>query len=228
MNDIAAIIRAAYAARGLDPTIGLRTARIESGFNPAAKNPNSSASGLFQFIDSTWNRYGGGRDRFDPAASAEAAAALTSDNRDFLRKRLGRDPTPGELYLAHQQGAFGAYRLLSNPDAPASSIVGDAAARLNRGSGLTARQFADMWSRKMGEGTDGGDGGTAPVVAAQNTPQAPAAAPQGNQALADVFASLAAAQKPVQPAQPGRAGLTRRTNAANILAAGSDPMETLA
>lgn len=225
MSQIAEIIRAAYAARGLDPTIGLRTARIESGFNPAAKNPNSSASGLFQFIDSTWNRYGGGRDRFDPAASAEAAAALTADNRDFLRKRLGRDPTPGELYLAHQQGAFGAYRLLSNPDAPAASIVGDAAARLNRGAGLTAKQFADMWSRKMGEG---GDDAPEPVMTAQGAPQAAPMQPQGNRALGDVFADLAAVQKPAQSMQPGRAALTRRTNAANILSPGSDPMEMLA
>lgn len=228
MSQIAEIIRAAYAARGLDPSIGLRTARIESGFNPAAKNPNSSASGLFQFIDSTWNRYGGGRDRFDPTASAEAAAALTADNRDFLRKRLGRDPTPGELYLAHQQGAFGAYRLLSNPDAPAASIVGDAAARLNRGAGLTAKQFADMWSRKMGEGTDGEDGGTMMAAAPAAAPQAAPMQPQGNRALGDVFADLAAAQKPAQPMQPGRAALTRRTNAANILSPGSDPMEMLA
>lgn len=226
MSQIAEIIRAAYAARGLDPSIGLRTARIESGFNPAANNPNSSAGGLFQFIDGTWNRYGGGRDRFDPAASAEAAAALTADNRDFLRKRLGRDPTPGELYLAHQQGAFGAFRLLSNPDAPAASIVGDAAARLNRGAGLTAKQFADMWSRKMEEGGPE----EAPVMAAAPAaaPQAAPMQPQGNRALGDVFADLAAAQKPAQPVQPGRAALTRRTNAANILSPGSDPMEMLA
>src|SRR5690606_3074634 len=39
---------------GWDPII-----RCESGGNPRAQNPRSSASGLFQFIDSTWRRYGG-------------------------------------------------------------------------------------------------------------------------------------------------------------------------
>lgn len=34
-------------------------AKYESGGNPRAENPNSSASGLFQFIDGTWNHFGG-------------------------------------------------------------------------------------------------------------------------------------------------------------------------
>lgn len=33
--------------------------RRESGGNPTAQNPHSSASGLWQFIDSTWNGFGG-------------------------------------------------------------------------------------------------------------------------------------------------------------------------
>lgn len=106
MSQIAEIIRAAYAARGLDPSIGLRTARIESGFNPAAKNPNSSAGGLFQFIDGTWKQYGKGRDRFDPVAAAEAAADLTAANQRALRNALGREPTNAELYLAHYPVVF--------------------------------------------------------------------------------------------------------------------------
>lgn len=35
-----------------------QTAQIESGMDPNAKNPNSSAEGLFQFIDATASNYG--------------------------------------------------------------------------------------------------------------------------------------------------------------------------
>jgi len=34
-------------------------AKYESGGNPRAQNPHSSASGLFQFVDGTWNNFGG-------------------------------------------------------------------------------------------------------------------------------------------------------------------------
>jgi LysM repeat protein len=33
----------------------------ESGGNPKAVNPSSTASGLFQFLDSSWRAYGGGQ-----------------------------------------------------------------------------------------------------------------------------------------------------------------------
>ncbi len=35
-----------------------KIATCESGYNPIAKNPYSTASGIFQFLDGTWKRYG--------------------------------------------------------------------------------------------------------------------------------------------------------------------------
>ena len=119
-----------------------RTAQIESGMNPNAQNPRSSAGGLFQFIDSTAGDYGL-TNRMDPYAASDAAARLARDNASFLRGKLGRDPTASELYLAHQQGAGGAWNLLSNPNASASSLVGQAAVSLNGGrGGATGADFA--------------------------------------------------------------------------------------
>ncbi|MEX0285108.1 MAG: transglycosylase SLT domain-containing protein [Paracoccaceae bacterium] len=129
-----------------------RTMQIESNGNPNAQNPNSSAGGAFQFIDSTAKQYGlHGNDRFDMNKSANAAARLAADNAAHLRRVLGRDPTAGELYLAHQQGAGGAASLLSNRNASASSVVGNAATSLNGGrANMTAGEFADLWLGKFG------------------------------------------------------------------------------
>lgn len=129
-----------------------RLAEIESGMNPLAKNPNSSAGGLFQFIDSTAEQYGL-QDRFNPEQAIDAASRLTEDNRNYLRRRLGREPSPGELYLAHQQGATGAANILANPNAPAADIVGPQAVALNAGGpGVTAGDFANQWIGKFEQG----------------------------------------------------------------------------
>ena len=48
-----------------------RIINCESGGDPKAKNPSSSASGLFQFIDSTWRAYGGSE--FAPTAREATA-----------------------------------------------------------------------------------------------------------------------------------------------------------
>ncbi|MGU3536848.1 transglycosylase SLT domain-containing protein [Methylobacterium sp. A54F] len=128
-----------------------RTAQIESRGNPNAKNPNSSAEGLFQFINSTGRNYGlnSSADKRDPVLATLAAAQLAGDNQDYLRQRLGRDPTGGELYLAHQQGSGGAANLLANPNASAAAVVGGDAARLNAGGGLSAGQLASRWTSKF-------------------------------------------------------------------------------
>ncbi len=70
--------------------------------------------------------------RLDPHASAVMAAELASDHAAYLRGRMGRNPTGGELYAAHFLGPEGSARLIeaaySRPAAPASSLFPDAAA----------------------------------------------------------------------------------------------------
>jgi len=148
--EIRKMIVDAAIRHGQDPDALTQFAGIESSFNPLARNPNSTAGGLFQFLDGTARNYGL-RDKFDPAAASDAAARLMKDNRAYLVQRLGREPTPGELYLAHQQGAGGAAKLLANPDARAIDVVGADAIRLNGGSAdMTAGQFASKWTSKVG------------------------------------------------------------------------------
>lgn len=61
-HGVRAAIASAAEATGVDFTYLLTKARLESSLNPDAKAPTSSASGLFQFIGSTWletlNRHG--------------------------------------------------------------------------------------------------------------------------------------------------------------------------
>jgi hypothetical protein len=151
---VAAVIAAAAQGSGLDqryPGFMERMAQIESSGNPDASNA-SGAAGLYQFMPKTAQAYGLA-DPYDPEASAQAAARLTLDNEGTLKRSLGRDPTPGELYLAHQQGAGGASKLLANPDAPAADLVGAKAVTSNGGTaGMTARDFAGLWLNKF----DGG------------------------------------------------------------------------
>nr|WP_101128251.1 transglycosylase SLT domain-containing protein [Neisseria meningitidis] len=147
---------------GIDPSIMLAMAHIETGgsFNERAKNPGSSASGLFQFMKGTRGRYGlDGNTVFDARKNAAAGARMLNENRAFFRKRFGREPSAGELYLMHQQGAGGASALLSNPNALAIDVLTRAhngnrrlAAEIIRKNGgrmdMTAGQFSSRWINK--------------------------------------------------------------------------------
>ncbi len=162
---VEAAIQRASTATGVDFTFLMRTARRESGGNPAAKASTSSASGLFQFVDQTWlatlkqhgAKYGyaryadlitkGSDGRFrvadgdarqavmalklDPHAASLMAGELTSDHAAYLRGRVGRPPTSGELYAAHFLGPQGSARLIeavqSNPGASAAAMFPEAA-----------------------------------------------------------------------------------------------------
>ncbi|WP_337739627.1 transglycosylase SLT domain-containing protein [Agrobacterium vitis] len=172
-ENIRGVISEAATRHGVDPNALMQIASVESGFDPNAKNPNSSAGGLFQFIDGTAKQYGLA-DRFDPAQAADAAARLAKDNSAALKSALGRDPTAGELYLAHQQGAQGAIKLLSNPSARAADVVGGEAVSLNGGAdGMTAGDFAAKWTSKFGSGSYKSIPSASSVAPVSVTPAAP-------------------------------------------------------
>ncbi len=73
--------------------------------------------------------------RLDPQAASLMAGELTSDHAAYLKGRTGRQPTAGELYVAHFLGPQGSARLIqanqSQPGATAASLFPDAA-RANR------------------------------------------------------------------------------------------------
>ena len=144
-------LSAAAERTGVDFAALFHTARLESGFNPQAKASTSSATGLFQFIDSSWlstlarhgPRHGisaGSRTealalRKNPEIASLMAAEHMADNKAVLEARLGREASSADLYLAHFLGAGGALKFLSglaaNPAQAAAEVL-PAAARANR------------------------------------------------------------------------------------------------
>lgn len=154
-----AVIQGAAQATGADFTFLLNTAQRESSLAPGAKAGTSSATGLFQFIESTWlqvlerhgAKHGAGQAaaearsgdplararaldlRFDPELSAKLAGELANENAAYLSQKLGRPASGGELYAAHVLGAAGAAKLAlaaSRQEGDASRLF-PAAARAN-------------------------------------------------------------------------------------------------
>jgi hypothetical protein len=100
-----------------------KLAQAESGGDVNAKNPNSSASGKYQFTNDTWKslveKHGKQtgitmRDKNNPQAQDVFAELFTKENADILTNKLGRQPTDGDLYVAHFFGAPQAAKFISN------------------------------------------------------------------------------------------------------------------
>lgn len=163
---------------------------VESKHDNNAKNPNSSATGAGQFIDSTWlsmikrNKPDLARGKSDAQIlsmrsngdlSAEMTQAYAQENANGLQKR-GLTPTDGNVYLAHFAGLGGASALLkANPNASAESILGAKAARDNGNiiKGKTAGQVIQWANNKISGASKGGN--AAAASQAINVPQAVAA-----------------------------------------------------
>jgi hypothetical protein len=143
---------------GMDPRTMLAMASQESGFNPNAQASTSSAKGLFQFINETWNymkrKYGGefselDKGPFDPEASALAGALYARENAEYL-KGLGLPVTPTNLYTAHFLGPGGARKVLeADPNMDATELL-PAEARSNPGI-FKKKENGRYLNRSVGE-----------------------------------------------------------------------------
>jgi hypothetical protein len=112
----------------------MKTAGRVFGFERYADAITQTSSGRYVVEDA------GLRDemmklRKDPAANAVMGGVMTQQNAAVLAKRIGRQPTEGELYVAHFFGPYAAARVIelagSEPNVEGAAMFPDAA-RANR------------------------------------------------------------------------------------------------
>jgi hypothetical protein len=166
--DVSNAIDTAARKYGLDRRMLYSIAYGESNYDRSGSS-SAGATGLFQMMPETWgdlvSRYGknfpeiSNWDRKNPMHNALMMGALTRENQAVLHEKLGRDPTPGEIYGAHFLGASGYGRFVSyakdNPHEPALNGVSPRAVAQNRsvfyranGQPRTAEEVQTWMDRK--------------------------------------------------------------------------------
>jgi hypothetical protein len=158
---------------GIDPKLLTRISFAESGFNPYAKNPGSSAFGLGQFTEDTWNstvkKYGSkyGLDtsnpsqyRDDPKVQSQMLAEFSKENMQIGERLGGSDPN-ANIYALHLLGQGGGSSFLKslrdNPEAKVTSVKGLAPNSISGnkallGGDITVAQAYQNMSRFMSRG----------------------------------------------------------------------------
>lgn len=124
---------------------------IESGHKADAYN-KSGATGLFQFIPSTWASYGKGN-ALDPNANFEAFKRYTASNIKQMQK-AGIPVTPTNIYLAHQQGIGGLKAILKSLEtgAPLSEKILRNVKNNSLGGFKGLAQFYNDWDARIKRG----------------------------------------------------------------------------
>ena len=155
----------------------------------AARNPQSSAAGKFQFTDDTGKLvltrhpeivqgidYDPTKQGFVSSLPAEVQDAMGlahAKDQAALLAKSGFEPTPQNIYINHFLGEAGGpnflRRMMQDPTAPAYSLVSSGAVNSNqkiffdeRGNPRTAAQFYDIMGSKAPTGGGGGLGAGRP------------------------------------------------------------------
>jgi len=151
------------AADAIPATYWPMLSKIESGDRPYIMAKTSTASGLYQFIRSTWMGEGGqwGSNGFEafgglkPSVEEqlERAKSFTSKNAAYLRKQ-NIPINCASLYAAHFFGPLTAARVIAAPvNSRADWLAGEAATKANPSilRGKTVGQFLTWLHKKTGE-----------------------------------------------------------------------------
>ena len=180
-GDVNEAIRATAATAGMDEAHWKGIASIESSLTPGSnRDKRTQYKGLFQVgsrgADSEWARTGSG-DIYNAMDNAKSAARLAQENNAGFKKHFGRDPTPAETYLMHQQGLgfYTAGKMTNIGGNPYPGMRGP----------QTHQSFEAGWTREVERRAAMFSGGDAAVPQAA-TPGGLKGGPQGDARLSSV------------------------------------------
>lgn len=168
LMDPVASMKAAASKTGVPYSVLATLAKLESSMDPYAASSTSSAKGMFQFIDDTWERYrkkivskyGVPEDAspFNAYYSALAAAEYFKDIKKALpEEQFSQAGISEELtgYLGHFMGINGAKNFLTkyikNPNDVMNNMVSEKVVNANKGlmNGVSGRGFIASMQKKI-------------------------------------------------------------------------------
>lgn len=113
-----------------DAKVVVALAHFESrgSFSPTVKNPKSTATGIFQFIDGTWKAEGGtSANRHDLNTQIKLGIQHTKSNIKYIEDKTGIVLTGSQIYVPHLLGRGGAQivfkAIKENPNQSARAVI---------------------------------------------------------------------------------------------------------
>lgn len=113
-----------------DAKVVVALAHFESrgSFSPTVKNPKSTATGVFQFIDDTWKAEGGtSANRHDLNTQIKLGIQHTKSNIKYIEDKTGIVLTGSQIYVPHLLGRGGAQivfkAIKENPNQSSRAVI---------------------------------------------------------------------------------------------------------